>query len=273
MMTAWVVLHRLPLSYQQRGPCVVVNAHDEALYRHDVETGQSNVEIVQGERICEGMLLRGLFVHSAGDYAQLLLVLMGTSEKQFVSIMNRDALALGLRHTHYVDYTGIAPGDLSTAKDQATLAVDLMTSEPVVRSIVALSQVRLPVVGVVGSYTPLIGEYGVIGVKSGFTDAAGGCDVMAINVRIGSSTITTYAVVLGQQGDDPLGLSGEVGLALSRSLRSSIALVATSTGREVEWVGWPGDLVPPPTTTTTTTTTTTSTTTVPSTTTTTIAPS
>lgn len=271
MMTAWVVLHRLALTYQQRGPCVVVSAHDEALYHYDVDTGQSNVEIVQGERICEGMLLRGLFVHSAGDYAQLLLTLMRTTEAKFVSIMNRDALALGLHHTHYVDYTGIAAGDRSTAKDQATLAVDLMASEPIVRSIVALTQVKLPVVGIVGSYTPLIGEYGVIGVKSGFTDAAGGCDVMAIKVHIGSSIITTYAVVLGQQGADPLGLSGEVGLALSRSLRSSIAIVVTSTGHAVEWVGWPGDLVFP-TTTTTTTTTSTTTTTIPTTTTTTIAP-
>ncbi len=79
---------------------------------------------------------------------------------------------------------------------------------------------------------------------------------MAIKVHIGDSIITTYVVVLGQQGDDPLGLSGDVGLALSRSLRSFIAVVDTSAGHVVEWVGWPGDLAPPTTTTTTTTTTT-----------------
>ena len=261
MMTTWVVLHRLPLTYAQRGPCLTVNANDVAAYDHDVASGQSNVEIVLGMRICEGTLLRGLLVHSAGDYAQLLVGLVGLNDAQFVMVMNRDARVLGLRNTHYVDYTGIGLGDMSTAHDQAQLAALLMVSEPIVRSIVALTQVALPVAGVVGSYTPLIGNYGVIGVKSGFTNPAGGCDVMAINVVFHRIVVTTYAVVLGQHGSNPLALAGEAALALSRSLRSSLAYVVTSSGDQVRWIGWLGDVVPPPTTTTTTTTTTSTTTT------------
>jgi D-alanyl-D-alanine carboxypeptidase (penicillin-binding protein 5/6) len=242
MMTAWVVLHRFPLTFSQSGPCLTVNARDVALYNYDVATDQSSVKIVEGMRVCEGVLLRGLFVHSAGDYAQLLVALTGMNQSKFVAKMNRDAKALGLSHTHYVDFTGIAPRDLSTAKDQATLAVDLMTNEPVVQSIAALSQVALPVVGVVSSYTPFIGHDGVIGVKSGFTNPAGGCDVMAMKVLIHHTAITTYAVVLGQHGSDPLGMAGQAALNLSHSLRASISRVATPTGTEVQWVGSPSDL-------------------------------
>ncbi len=246
-MTTWVVLHRLPLTYAQRGPCLIVTANDVALYDHDVASGQSNVKIVQGMTLCEGVLLRGLLVHSAGDYAQLLASLMGLNESQFVAIMNRDAAALGLRHTHYADYTGISPGNVSTALEQAILAVDLMANEPIVRSIVALTQVALPVAGVVTSYTPDIGQYGVIGVKSGFTNPAGGCDVMAINVTINNTVITTYAVVLGQHGANPLALAGQAALTLSRRLRSSLRVVATPSGRSVTWAGWRGDLATPST--------------------------
>jgi D-alanyl-D-alanine carboxypeptidase (penicillin-binding protein 5/6) len=260
MMTAWVILHRLPLTYAQRGPCLSVSASDVAAYDHDVASGQSNVEIVLGMRICEGTLLRGLLVHSAGDYAQLLVSLAGLNDAQFVMVMNRDARVLGLRHTHYVDYTGIGPGNVSTAHDQAMIAAELMASEPIIRRIVALTQVALPVAGVVGSYTPLIGNYGVIGVKSGYTNPAGGCDVMAINVVFHRIVVTTYAVVLGQHGSNPLALAGDAALALSRSLKSSLKYFGTSTSDQVKWIGWPGDVVlPPPTTTTTTTTTTTST--------------
>jgi D-alanyl-D-alanine carboxypeptidase (penicillin-binding protein 5/6) len=245
MMTAWVVLHQFPLTYSQRGPCLTVSAGDVALYNYDVATDQSSVRIVEGMRMCEGVLLRGLFVHSAGDYAQLLVALTGMSPARFVLEMNRDAKVLGLGSTHYADFTGIAPQDVSTARDQATLAVDLMTNEPVVQSIAALSNVMLPVVGVVGSFTPFIGQYGVIGVKSGFTNPAGGCDVMAMRVLIHHTVITTYAVVLGQHGNDPLGMAGQAALNLSHSLRASISRVTTPSGDEVQWVGSLGDLSSP----------------------------
>src|SRR5665213_2041540 len=141
MMTVWVVLHELPLTFQQRGPCLVVNAHDVALYEHDVATGQSNARIAMGEKICEGTLLRGLLVHSAGDYSQLLQRMIGWSPATFVRVMNIDARKMGLSRTHYVDLTGILPEDQSTAGDQATLAVTLMTNEPIVDQIVALTHV------------------------------------------------------------------------------------------------------------------------------------
>jgi D-alanyl-D-alanine carboxypeptidase (penicillin-binding protein 5/6) len=242
MMTVWVVLHRLPLTFQERGPCHVVSANDVAQYDYDVASGQSNARIVLGERICEGTLLRGLLVHSAGDYSQLLLRIIGWSPTTFVRVMNADARALGLTRTHYADLTGISPADQSTAGDQAALAVDLMKNEPVVDQIVALTHVALPYNGVVVSYTPLIGTANVVGVKSGFTNPAGGCDVMAVEVTIGANTFLTYAVVLGQHGWNALGVAGEAALALERSLRPSIKQVRTASGVQLEWTGPTSDV-------------------------------
>lgn len=255
MMTTWVVLQRRPLTFNQRGPCLTVTAHDYALWKYDYDTGQSNAAIVVGETLCEGTLLRGLLVHSAGDYAQLLSRLVGLGQQKFVTLMNHDAQSLGLTHTHYVDYTGISAGDVSTAANQVTLAVDLMNTQPIVRRIVAMVSVWLPVAGVVGSYTPNIGQFGVVGVKSGYTSLAGGCDVMAINVMIDHMVITTYAVVLGQFSANPLALAGQAALALSRSLRSFIGVVSTPNGRQVAWRGSPADVVTTTTTTSSTTTT------------------
>jgi D-alanyl-D-alanine carboxypeptidase (penicillin-binding protein 5/6) len=261
MMTTWVVLQKLPLTYSKRGPCLIVNANDMALYEHDVETGQSNVKIALGENLCEGQLLRGMLVHSAGDYAQLLTTMLHMSQAQFVAAMNRAARSFGLKRTRYVDYTGISPGDVSTAREQSVIAVELMANEPIVRSIVALTSVKLPVAGVVGSYTPYDGEFGVVGVKSGFTTPAGGCDVMAINVVLNKKVITTYAVVLGVQGANAIDRAGQFALVLAQSIRSKMRVATTPTGTSVQWNGWPGYVVAPTTTTPTTTTTTTSTTT------------
>lgn len=242
MMTAWVVLHQLPLTFTEQGPCTTVTRYDMSVYDYDIRSGQSRAITVPGEHICEGTLLRGLLVHSAGNYSQLLQSIMGWSPATFVRVMNRDAKSLGLLHTHYVDLTGISPGDRSTAKDQAILAVDLMTFEPIVDQIVTLTHVVLPYNGAVISYTPLVGEYGVVGVKSGYTDPAGGCDVMAVRVTIGQRTFNIYAVVLGQYGANALGKAGAVALALSRSLRASIRPLPGSSGQKIEWIGPSADV-------------------------------
>jgi len=260
MMTAWVTLHRLPITYSQRGPCEVVNNYDMAQYNYDVAIGLSSVEIVKGMNICEGTLLRGLLVHSAADYAELLVRLTGLGEVRFVNQMNVAAHKLGLYQTHYDDVSGLSNGDTSTAANQATMAIDLMNAEPVVRDIVRLPRVRLPVVGVVDSYTSFVGDGGVIGVKSGFTTPAGGCDIMATQFVLEGTTYVSYAVVLGEHGANPLQMVGRAVLHLARSLRSLVARVRTSHGIEVEWIGPSSDVVSLPTTTTTTTTTTSTTT-------------
>ena len=261
LMTTWVALHRLPLGTSGTGPCEVVNASDMALYNYDNATDQSGVKIVLGEKLCERTLLRGMLVHSAGDYAQLLVVLTGMQQATFVAAMNQTAKSLGLSQTHYVDVTGISTGDMSTAQDQVTMAADLMTKEPVVQSIVILTHVALPLAGIVTSFTPFTGEGNVIGVKSGYTNEAGGCDAMATVDQIGATTYTTYAVVLGQHSYNSLGLAGSDALALSQSIRTSMSRVKTPTGLVVEWIGSPSDVTTPTTTTTTSTTTSTTSTT------------
>jgi D-alanyl-D-alanine carboxypeptidase (penicillin-binding protein 5/6) len=242
MMTVWVVLRQMPLTFHQQGPCITVSAYDVSLYHYDVASGQSNARIVLGQRICEGTLLRGLLVHSAGDYSQLLQSMIGWSPATFVRVMNADARQMGLMNTHYVDLSGISPYDQSTAANQATLAVNLMTEEPIVDQIVALTHVALPYNGVVDSYTPYIGQANVVGVKSGFTNPAGGCDVMAVKVTIGANTFLTFAVVLGEHGWNSINVAGSAALALTQSLRPSIKQVRTPSGVQLEWTGPTADV-------------------------------
>ena len=256
MMTTWVVLQKLPLASFAQGPCLQVSPTDVETYNYDVATDQSSVKVALHERLCEGTLLRGMLVHSAGNYAQLLIELTHMSDQEFVLAMNRAAKSFGLVHTHYVDYSGISAADVSTAQEQSVVAVNLMTNEPVVRTIVALPSVKLPVAGTVLSYTPYEGQYGVVGLKSGYTIPAGGCDVMVINVSIDHTQIPIYAVVLGVHGANAINRSGFIGLQLLDVVRSEIRLKKSPTGPTVQWAGWPGYVNTPVSTATTATTTT-----------------
>jgi serine-type D-Ala-D-Ala carboxypeptidase (penicillin-binding protein 5/6) len=237
MMTAYVVLQRLPLVGDATGPCVIVNAADVATYQHDVATGQSTAEVAPGERLCERDLLAGLLVHSANNFALILAELAGGSVSTFVEMMNATARTLGLTHTHYVEPAGYDPGSVSTALEQGELAVDLMAS-PVARALVDEATVTLPVAGTLDTFTPYVGTDNVIGVKSGRTDAAGGCVVMAMTFVRAGTTETLYAVVLGQRGGDLLGPAGAAALALAVSARDNQVHLSLAKGTRVGRVGW-----------------------------------
>ena len=220
MMTAYVALQHLPLSIGETGPCHTVTTDDLETYNQLIGLDASSVPVDVGEQLCESQLLEGVLVHSAANYAVMLANMVDDSNTGFVALMNEDAQTLGLRQTTYVDVTGLSPNDLSTATDQARLAAVLMTSA-LVRSIVIQTSVVLPVGGVENSFTPDVGMDDVIGVKSGRTLAAGGCDVMAVTFQDGDATRVLYAVVLGQQGGDLLTPAGEAALALADSAVAS----------------------------------------------------
>lgn len=238
MMTAYVTLQALPLNVGQTGPCLTVSNGDLATYESMKLEDQSSIPVVVGEQLCENQLLAGLLVHSAGNFATMLATMVAGSEAAFVARMNAEAATLALRATHYADVSGYSPLSVSNALDQATLAARLMRS-PLVRAIVIQPYVTLPIGGVEGTFTPYVGVDHVIGVKSGRTTAAGGCDVMAMTFQDGASARVLYAVVLGQRGGDLLGPAGNAALALANSAIADRVTTLVARNTIVATVGWP----------------------------------
>ncbi len=237
LMTAYVTLQKLPLALGETGPCLRVNAGDVANYDEMVADGESSAAVAVGETLCENQLLAGLMVHSAGNFATMLANLTWGGPVAFVQQMNDEARALNLVGTHYADVTGVDAGSVSTALDMGELA-SLLMENPVIREIAAQSTVTLPVAGTLGSYTPFIGVDNVVGVKSGRTQAAGGCDVMAMTFSLDGQTQLAYAVVLGAQGGDLLGPAGDEALALERSVMASLRTLWIPAGTVVGTLGW-----------------------------------
>ncbi len=237
LMTAYVTLQKLPLAPGETGPCLRVNAGDVANYDEMVADGESSAAVAVGETLCENQLLAGLMVHSAGNFATMLANLTWGGPVAFVQQMNDEARTLNLVGTHYADVTGVDAGSVSTALDMGELA-SLLMENPVIREIAAQSTVTLPVAGTLGSYTPFIGVDNVVGVKSGRTQAAGGCDVMAMTFSLDGQTQLAYAVVLGAQGGDLLGPAGDEALALERSVMASLRTLWIPAGTVVGTLGW-----------------------------------
>ena len=89
-----------------------------------------------------------------------------------------------------------------------------------------MSSVTLPVAGTISTYTPWLGFQGVIGVKSGFTTAAGGCDVVAVMRQAHGKNVMILAAVTGQTGPNVLDVAGYLALKLADNVGVSIGSTA-----------------------------------------------
>ncbi len=221
LMTAYVILRDHPLGANEAGPSITVTQADVDDYNHDTVSDDSNAQVTVGEQLTEQQVLGGLLVHSADNYADLLAVWDAGSIPAFVTKMNAAAAALGMQHSHFADASGLAPQSMSTAADILKVAGPDMAN-PVVASIVRNTSVTLPVAGTISTYTPLLGLQGTIGVKSGFTNAAGGCDVLGVIRSVHGHPTLLLAAVTGQTGVAALDQAGLHGLALVNAMQPVI---------------------------------------------------
>jgi D-alanyl-D-alanine carboxypeptidase len=137
----------------------------------------------RGRRVRLETLLNGLLIVSGNDAAIALAVHLAGSERRFVAMMNKRASDWGLECTHFASSHGLEDGNRSCARDLAVLT-RLAMAEPRIRRIVRRRQVdfRFPVKGrrlYLYGHNPLIrmGYPGAIGLKTGYTNAAGRCFV------------------------------------------------------------------------------------------------
>jgi D-alanyl-D-alanine carboxypeptidase (penicillin-binding protein 5/6) len=115
LMTAWVVLHELPLDR------IVRAAPYHPTY------GESLLGLRPGQRISVRDLLYGLVMRSGNDAAYDLALAAAGSEALFVRQMNQQAAALGLSDTHYANPIGLdQKGNYSSARDLAALTRRLL---------------------------------------------------------------------------------------------------------------------------------------------------
>jgi D-alanyl-D-alanine carboxypeptidase (penicillin-binding protein 5/6) len=258
LMTAYIVLQDHPLAVNEPGPNVTATQADVDDFSFDAVSDDTNAQVTLGEQITEQQLLGGLLIHSADNYADLLARWDAGTIPAFVAKMNTTAAALHMSQTHFDDASGISNKSVSTAGDILKVAAPDMAN-PVVASIVDNNSVTLPVAGTLSTYTPLLGLDGIIGVKSGYTDAAGGCDVVAVMRTVHGHPTLLLAAVTGQTGFQALAQAGLHGLALvnavqpligtSTVLRAGVVAaqagvggssVTAVTGASVSMLTWPG---------------------------------
>ena len=124
-------------------------------------------------------LIKGMIVQSGNDATMALAEGVGGSLERFVTLMNEQAKALGMKSTSYKNPEGLTEaGHTTTARDLSILATRLMRDFPDFIGYYAIkkySYAGTPVSNGNNRNTLLFRDPTVDGLKTGHTDAAGYC--------------------------------------------------------------------------------------------------
>lgn len=166
-----------------------------------------NLDKYRGEMFNVEQLLDLMLIYSSNDAAFALSKVVGT--ENFVEKMNQKAEELGLENTHFVNPTGLDPENLhyhlpnqsyfnySTARDLLKLSQYILKSQPSIFEI-SLKEGPYPIQNGLSNLR-LDESQKFLGGKTGYTDEAGGCALLAFQKENGNVIIN---VILGAESPE-----------------------------------------------------------------------
>ncbi len=157
----------------------------------------SSMYLKPGDTLRLEELLYGLMLVSGNDAALAVAHCVSGETEDFVALMNETAQKLGMTHTHFANPNGLdAEGHYSSARDMAVLTAYALQNQDF-RRIVSTASVTIGE-RYLANHNKLLRLYGgCIGVKTGFTKAAGRTLVSAA-AREGMTLVCTTL----NDGDD-----------------------------------------------------------------------
>ncbi len=169
--------------------------------RKAAEMGGSQVYLKEGETFSLDDMMKAVVVHSANDASVAVAEYIAGSTDAFVVMMNQQAVALGMKDSHYYSVNGLPPSkgasaDVASAYDQAILARELLKYPDTIRwASIDTAPFRAGTF-ILRNTNHMVRTYpGCDGLKTGFYDKAG-FNVVATAKR---SDLRLIAVVLGSQ--------------------------------------------------------------------------
>lgn len=196
LMTAMILLQDKPLAVDTPGPTITINAADVADYNARLAAGESVLKVAAGEQLSQFDALQGLLIPSGNNIAAVLAKWDAGTVDAMVNKMNAQAAAMGLAHTHFADTAGVSAQTTSNPRDLFRLGIEAMKN-PLIAKIVAQVQANLPVAGVVYNVDYVLGQDGIIGIKTGSGPDFGANFVFASKQTAGTQAYSIYGAVMG----------------------------------------------------------------------------
>lgn len=193
---ALAVLKEKPLKIGEQGPSITMTDQDVKFYKDALAQNGSVVPVEAKEVLSEYQVLQALLIPSGDNIADTLAVWAFGSTNDYLTYANKMVSDMGLKNTHMADASGLSPQSVSSAEDLVIFGETFMQN-PVLAEIVGQDKVTLPIVGEVKNYNTQLGQNGVVGIKTGNTDEAGGCLLFSAKENIAGKDIIVVGAILG----------------------------------------------------------------------------
>ncbi len=196
VVTALAVLDKHPITPGQQGEIITLTDRDVAIYNDYFARDGSVTKIVAGEQITEYQALQALLLPSANNIADTLATWAFGSMEAYVASANQMLNQMGLKLSHVADASGFSPQSVSTATELVKIGEAALAND-VLAEIVNQPEANLPVAGSIQNVNWLLGSDGVVGIKTGNTDEAGGCFLFAASHLVAGQSIKFVGAILG----------------------------------------------------------------------------
>lgn len=216
LITALTILRDFPLSLGQQGPTITLGANDVAIFDKYYSEGGSLVKVAAGEQISEHQALEAMLLPSANNMADSLAIWAYGSLAKYRVAAQSEVNSLGLTHTTVgVDASGFDPSTTSTPGDLVKLGRAVMAN-PLLAQIVGEQAATVPVAGVIHNTDIPLNSAGIVGIKTGNSDEAGGCYLFAANYKVDDKYPVTIIGAIQHAAD------------LTAAMQSGVALLTAA---------------------------------------------
>ena len=196
VIAALAILKQKPLESSQQGPSITITEADVQLYRDYLAKDGSVVPVNIGQQISQYQALQAMLLPSANNMADTTTRWAFGSTSDYTNYANQLVKMLGMNQTTVADASGFSPKTISTADDLIKLG-EAVLKNPVLAEIISQSTANFPGVGVINNVNWLLGTDGILGIKTGNTDEAGGCYLFGAKRTIGGRQVTVVGAILG----------------------------------------------------------------------------
>lgn len=196
VITALAVLQKKPITPAASSPVITLTQSDVDLFNKYFLNDGSVAQVQAGEQISEYQALEAMLLPSANNMADTMAIWAFGSIDNYTAYANQMVKSMGMNSTTVGDATGFSDTTFSTAADMVKLALAAMDN-PTIAAIAKEPSASLPVGGPVENLNWLLGQDGVIGIKTGNTDKAGGCYLFAAARQVLGHQVLLTGAILG----------------------------------------------------------------------------
>lgn len=228
MILSLAVMEKKPFNLGEAGETITITQEMYDKYLWYYYNNGSNSAVRLGEEISEYDALVSTMLVSSNNMADSLAIWAFGSLDEYRSYATEMLGRMGINHTTIgPDASGYNEGTISTADDLAKIG-DALLKQPVLAEIVGKTEAVVPVAGKIENTNKLLGQIGIVGVKTGYIGDASGYNLVS-GYRERGSIIT-----LALMGAPTRAQSFDDSKAIIQSLQSQLgAKTIVASGTEV----------------------------------------